>query len=62
MTPKDLSPIMRKAYNALNSVEEKEAFLEQYSNLYEQRIRGAVSQVFARNFSHNVGTHLLNIY
>jgi len=57
MTRKDLSPIMQKAFDALNP-EEQEEFLEQHETMYKSMISGAIVKVIARNFSHNAGKHL----
>ncbi len=58
MTPADLSPIMRKAYEALSETE-KETFLLEQEALYSTAIKGAISRVMNRNLSHNVGKHVL---
>lgn len=57
MTPSDLSPTMRKAYEALPE-NERAAFLEEYAHWYGETVRGNISRVLARNFSHNVGKHV----
>ncbi len=57
MTLEDLSPVMRKAYDALPE-EERAQFLEEQKALHRQAVRGAIAQVQARNNSHNVGKHV----
>lgn len=39
----------------------KEAFLEDEANKQRQMVRGAIAQVFHRNFSHNLGPNLSNV-
>lgn len=58
MTESDLSPIMRLAYQSLPE-EEREKFLEEYDRLRHNMMRAAISQVIARNQSHNFGKHAL---
>ena len=57
MTPSDLSPIMRIAYESL-SEEDRAAFLEEQKTSYCQSIRGAIAQVQARNTSHHIGNYV----
>lgn len=57
MTHLDLSPAMRKAYDALPKEDQFE-FLKEQEALYHQTIRGAIAQVQARNTSHNIGKHV----
>lgn len=57
MTPSDLSPAMRKAYDAL-SQEDQAAFLKEQENLRGSLIRASIAQIQARNNSHNVGNHV----
>lgn len=45
MTPADLSPVMRTAYESLPTEEAQAAFLEEQKSLYHQAIRGAIAQV-----------------
>ena len=58
MTPSDLSPVMRKAYDALPK-EEQDAFLEEQKQLRGSLIRASIAQVQARNTSHHAGNHVL---
>lgn len=57
MTPSDLSPAMRKAYDAL-SPEDQTEFLKEQEKLHGSLIRASIAQVQARNNSHNVGKHV----
>lgn len=57
MTPSDLSPAMRKAYDTL-SQEDQATFLKEQENLHGSLIRASIAQVQARNNSHNVGNHV----
>lgn len=56
--PADLSPVMRKAYDAL-SEQDREAFLEQLDAQHASRMSGAAMQVMMRNLSHHVGKHVV---
>ncbi len=58
MTRKDLPKILQEAYDALTSEEQKQEFLEYHESLQKNLVRGAVSRVYARNASHNMGTHI----
>lgn len=58
MTPPDLSPAMRRAYEALPE-EEREAYLKECAQLHGSLIKACISQVMARNQSHNAGKHVL---
>ncbi|HRH31228.1 MAG TPA: hypothetical protein PK950_00995 [Candidatus Paceibacterota bacterium] len=60
MTPSDLSPAKRRAYDALDSETDKEEFLNDEAAIRKQAIRGAIAQVMSRNQSHNAGKHLVN--
>lgn len=60
MTVSDLSPIMRKAYESLPE-SEREAFLLEQKTQKIQTLRGAIVQVMARNQSHHVGKHVLEL-
>jgi hypothetical protein len=57
MTPSDLSPAMRKAYDAL-SQEDQAALLKEQENLHGSLICASIAQIQARNNSHNVGNHV----
>jgi len=59
MEPERLSPIMKKAYDALSSEEEKKVFLEQFNGLWRQAMNGAACQIISRNLSHHIGKHVL---
>lgn len=61
MTRKDLPLILQQAYDALPSERQKEEFLNYHDSLRKQMVRGAVSQIQNRNFSHNVGAHIKGI-
>ena len=54
-----LSPIMRRAYDALASQEDREEFLEQLKNSRASSTRSAIAAIMARNLSHGIGGHLL---
>ena len=58
MTREDLSPIMKQAYDSLQTEKQKLKFLEQYENFHNSLIRGSISKVVARNFSHGVGCYM----
>lgn len=58
MDPSDLTPMARKAYDALTDEEDKLAFLKEQSQLKNSLIRASLSQVAARNNSHNLGKSL----
>lgn len=58
MTEKDLSPVMRAAYEALPE-NEREAFVTEHSAIHSQAMIGAIARVMARNQSHNAGKHVL---
>ncbi len=53
-----LSPVMRRAYEALNSEKDREEFLEQTKNLQQSTVRNAIAAIMARNLSHGVGAHI----
>jgi hypothetical protein len=56
-----LSPIMRRAYDALISKQDKEEFLAQTKSLHSGSIRNGIAAIMARNLSHGVGTHICNL-
>ena len=58
MTAEDLSPVMRKAYEALNP-EEKEEFLNALGAQRAMVVKTAVSAIMVRNLSHNIGARFL---
>ncbi len=60
MTRSDLSPAMQKAYDALPP-EDGAAMLKDWEALHNATIRAAISQVMARNNSHNAGKHVLEV-
>ncbi len=56
-----LSPIMRRAYEALTTEQDKEEFLAQAKSLHSSAARSSIAAIMARNLSHGVGTHIVRI-
>lgn len=60
MTPEELSPTMRRAYEFL-SENDQAVFLEEQQALRDNMIRGSIARVMVRNQSHNLGTHAMTV-
>lgn len=58
MKRNDLSDVMKKAYDSLDSEEDREDFLSQHESAQKQIMRGAITRIAARNNSHNTGKHI----
>lgn len=61
MTSKDLSPIMLKAFNLLQTEEDRQEFLENYGSERQSTMRAAIAGIMARNLSHNIGSHVCKL-
>jgi hypothetical protein len=54
MKVRDLSEVMQRAYHALPSPEQKEAFLEECSRMRNNSIRSVPAAIMTRNLSHGI--------
>lgn len=60
MTPEELSPTMRRAYESL-SENDQAVFLKEQQALRDNMIRGSIARVMVRNQSHNLGDHAMTV-